>query len=166
MLPYFRVGAYGSDDPDRRRLPSIARGRIRTLTGCDVDFADITIIGDTPLDVDCARACGGRAVAVATGQHSISELAACDPDDVFPSFADVDMAVRNACTQPAMLEGVWEFPVTNFVAGLWKRERAKHKTVENRDIGEPQSQAQVPSHRQLRLPSLARWKRARRWRER
>ena len=94
LLPYFRVGAYGSDDPDRRRLPSIARGRIRTLTGCDVDFADITIIGDTPLDVDCARACGGRAVAVATGQHSISELAACDPDDVFPSFADVDMAVR------------------------------------------------------------------------
>jgi hypothetical protein len=28
--------------------------------------------------VDCARACGARAVAVATGQHSISELAACD----------------------------------------------------------------------------------------
>jgi len=94
LLPFFRVGAYGSDDPDRRRLPSIARGRIRTLTGHDVDFADLTIIGDTPLDVDCARACGARAVAVATGQHSIAELAACDPDDVFPSFADVDAAVR------------------------------------------------------------------------
>ena len=94
LLPFFRVGAYGSDDPDRRRLPSIARRRIRTLTGHDVDFADLTIIGDTPLDVDCARACGARAVAVATGQHSIAELAACDPDDVFPSFADVDAAVR------------------------------------------------------------------------
>ena len=94
LLPLFRVGAYGSDDPDRRRLPSIARERIRTLTGLDIDFADITIIGDTPLDVDCARACGARAVAVATGQHSISELAACDPDDVFPSFADVEAALR------------------------------------------------------------------------
>jgi len=88
------VGAYGSDDPDRRRLPSVARERVRTLTGRDVDFSDITVIGDTPLDVDCARACGARAVAVATGQHSLSELAACDPDDIFLSFADVDAAVR------------------------------------------------------------------------
>jgi len=94
LLPFFRVGAYGSDDPDRRRLPSIARERIRTLTGRGVDFAEITIIGDTPLDVDCARACGARAVAVATGQHSISELAACDPDDIFPSFADAEAALR------------------------------------------------------------------------
>jgi len=44
--------------------------------------------------VDCARACGARAVAVATGQHTISELAACDPDDLFPSFADVEAALR------------------------------------------------------------------------
>jgi len=35
------------------------------------------------------------------------------------SFPDIDIATRNACTQPAMLEGVWEFPVTNFVAGPW-----------------------------------------------
>jgi phosphoglycolate phosphatase len=94
LLPFFSVGAYGSDEPDRRRLPSVARERIRTLTGRDVDFADMTIIGDTPLDVDCARACGARAVAVATGQHSLAELAACEPDDLFPSFADVDAAVR------------------------------------------------------------------------
>jgi phosphoglycolate phosphatase-like HAD superfamily hydrolase len=94
LLPFFRVGAYGSDDPDRRRLPVIAQGRVRTLTGRDIDFRDMTIIGDTPLDVDCARACGARAVAVATGQHSISELAACNPDDVFPSFADVEAVTR------------------------------------------------------------------------
>jgi len=95
LLPLFRVGTYGSDDPDRRRLPSIARQRIRTLTGLDIDFADITIIGDTPLDVDCARACGARAVAVATGQHSTSALAACNPDVVFPNFADVQAALRD-----------------------------------------------------------------------
>jgi hypothetical protein len=39
------------------------------------------------------------------------------------SFPDLDMAVRNACTQPAILEGVWEFPVTNFVAGPWHTTR-------------------------------------------
>jgi len=39
--------------------------------------------------VDCARACGARAVAVATGFHSGDELAACEPDLLFGDFADV-----------------------------------------------------------------------------
>ena len=94
LLPFFRVGAYGSDDADRRRLPTIARDRAATLTGREFAFADLVIIGDTPLDVDCARACGARAVAVATGQHSLTELAACDPDAVFSDFADVKAAIR------------------------------------------------------------------------
>lgn len=93
LLPLFRVGAYGSDDADRRRLPAIARHRASVMTGRTIEFAQITIIGDTPLDVDCARACGARAVAVATGQHTVDELAACRPDAVFPSFADVGAAV-------------------------------------------------------------------------
>ena len=33
LLPFFRLGAYGSDDADRRRLPAIARERARALTG-------------------------------------------------------------------------------------------------------------------------------------
>lgn len=94
LLPYFQVGAYGCDNPDRRRLPAIAQERIRALTGRDIDFADFTIIGDTPLDVDCARACGARVVAVATGQYVLSELSACAPDVVLPSLADVDTVTR------------------------------------------------------------------------
>lgn len=88
LWPLFRVGAFGSDDPDRRRLPSVACGRVRALVGHDVPPERVTIIGDTPLDVDCARACGARAVAVATGFHSGEELAACAPDLLFPDFSD------------------------------------------------------------------------------
>jgi phosphoglycolate phosphatase-like HAD superfamily hydrolase len=94
LLPCFRIGAYGSDDADRRRLPAIARDRAAALTGRDFAFSDLVIIGDTPLDVDCARACGARAVAVATGQHSVDELAATRPDLLFASFADVDDSVK------------------------------------------------------------------------
>ncbi len=90
LLPLFRVGAFGSDDGDRRRLPAIARARARALMGHEISCGHVTIIGDTPLDVDCARACGARAVAVATGQHAPEELAACSPDLLFPDFADVD----------------------------------------------------------------------------
>jgi phosphoglycolate phosphatase-like HAD superfamily hydrolase len=93
LLPHFRVGAYGSDDADRRQLPAIARERARALTGRDFPLQEILIIGDTPLDVDCARACGARSVAVATGQHTYEELAACAPDMLFADFSDVDAAL-------------------------------------------------------------------------
>jgi phosphoglycolate phosphatase-like HAD superfamily hydrolase len=98
LLPHFRLGAFGSDSADRRRLPAIARQRARDLTGHDFPFQDILIIGDTPLDVDCARACGARSVAVATGQHSYDELAACAPDLLFADFAETDVVLR-ALTQ-------------------------------------------------------------------
>lgn len=93
LWPHFVVGAFGSDDPDRRRLPAIARARARAVAGRDFAFAEVVIIGDTPLDVDCARACGAVAVAVATGQHRAAELAACGPDLLFRDFADVDAAL-------------------------------------------------------------------------
>jgi len=93
LLPLFRVGAYGSDSMDRRRLPAIACERARTLAGREFSFDRVTIIGDTPLDVDCARACGAVAVAVATGQHAHPELAACAPDLLFKDFSDVEGAL-------------------------------------------------------------------------
>jgi len=89
LWPLFRVAAYGSDDADRRRLPAIARERARAL-GHDFAFDKITIIGDTPHDVECARCCGATAVAVATGQHPAADLATCEPDMLFSDLADVD----------------------------------------------------------------------------
>lgn len=90
LLPLFRVGAYGSDDVDRRHLPAIACARASALVGRDFPFERVTIIGDTPLDVDCARACGALAVAVATGFHAADELAACAPDFLFTDLGDVE----------------------------------------------------------------------------
>ena len=92
LWPLFQVAAYGGDDADRRRLPPIARERARAL-GHDVTFDRITIIGDTPLDVECARGCGALAVAVATGQHPAHELATCEPDLLFDDLTDVDRVV-------------------------------------------------------------------------
>jgi phosphoglycolate phosphatase len=89
LLDHFRVGAFGSDDMDRRRLPAIACERAHRLTGRRFAFEEVTIIGDTPLDVDCARACGAVAVAVATGFHPAEELRACAPDLFFVDFSDV-----------------------------------------------------------------------------
>lgn len=93
LWPRFPIGAFGSDDADRRRLPAIACRRTQELLGCEMPFERVTIVGDTPLDVDCARACGAIAIAVATGHHTAAELAECEPDLLLADFADIDAAV-------------------------------------------------------------------------
>jgi phosphoglycolate phosphatase len=101
LWPLFRVGAFGSDDADRRRLPAIACARAKALTGRHFPYERVTIIGDTPLDVDCARACGARAVAVATGFHSGDELAVCKPDLLFGDFSDVERVLDALFRRPS-----------------------------------------------------------------
>ncbi len=94
LLGFFRLGAYGSDHEARRCLPAIACDRARALTGREFRVERTVIIGDTPLDIDCAQACGALAVGVATGQHSAEELRACAPHVLVADFSDVEEAVR------------------------------------------------------------------------
>lgn len=89
LLPYFKVGAYGSDNPDRTKLPAVAARRAEALLGEPVHPRQVVVIGDTPLDIHCARAFGARAVAVATGYHRLEELAAHTPDALFPDLSDL-----------------------------------------------------------------------------
>jgi phosphoglycolate phosphatase len=93
LWSYFRTGAFGSDDADRRRLPSLAARRAEALTGHRFRPEDVLVIGDTPLDIECARAFGAVAVAVATGFHPYAELQAEKPDLLFESFADVEASL-------------------------------------------------------------------------
>ena len=66
-------GAFGSDAESRDELPAIARAR----AGSHPREGTI-VIGDTPLDVACARADGLRVLAVATGPYPAAELTAAD----------------------------------------------------------------------------------------
>lgn len=93
LWPYFRLGAYGSDDADRTRLPGVAAGRAEALLGRAFGGPDTVIIGDTPRDIGCARAFGARAIAVATGWHTAEDLAAHRPDRVFVDFSDQELAL-------------------------------------------------------------------------
>jgi phosphoglycolate phosphatase len=90
LWPHFRVGAYGSDPMARRRLPSLAARRAQALVGYPFAATDVVVIGDTPHDIDCARACGAVAVAVTTGQYTRDELLAERPDHLFDDLADVE----------------------------------------------------------------------------
>lgn len=93
LWPHFRLGAYGSDHADRTRLPVVAAGRAEALVGRAFRGADTVIIGDTPRDIGCARAFEATAIAVATGWHSLEDLAAHAPDHVFADLSDTQRVV-------------------------------------------------------------------------
>ena len=74
----FPFGAYGSDSEDRNALPAIAVRRAGRALGRDVDPAEVVVVGDTPLDIACARAGACTAVAVATGRYAADDLGEAD----------------------------------------------------------------------------------------
>ena len=88
LLSLFKVGAYGSDSALRADLPAVAVARAEALTGRRFAGKDVVVIGDSPADVECGASLGVTAVAVATGRHSVDELAARAPDHLFADFSD------------------------------------------------------------------------------
>jgi phosphoglycolate phosphatase-like HAD superfamily hydrolase len=88
---FFPFGAFGDDAPVRRELVPIALERAAAAAGRPFTPAEVLIVGDSELDVDCARAAGIRPVAVTTGFTSAARLRAAGADWVFP---DLEHAAR------------------------------------------------------------------------
>ncbi len=82
------IGGYGSDHGVRAELVGIAREKARAKHGVDVPPDRITLIGDTPLDIEAAHANGARAVAVATGPYTVEELEQAGPEAALEDLSD------------------------------------------------------------------------------
>ncbi|MDJ0346299.1 haloacid dehalogenase-like hydrolase [Streptomyces sp. H10-C2] len=81
------VGAYGADAEQRADLVTVARERAQRLRGVRADVPAV-LVGDTPRDVEAARATGSGIVAVASGIHSPGELRAAGASVVLPDLSD------------------------------------------------------------------------------
>jgi phosphoglycolate phosphatase-like HAD superfamily hydrolase len=84
----FHVGAFGDDHLDRRALVPVALDEARRAGLGDPGPDRVVVIGDTPLDVDCARAHGARALAVATGSYEMAALIEAGADLAVDSLAE------------------------------------------------------------------------------
>ena len=97
---WFPVGAFGHEAQYRAELPPLAIARAADYFGAPFPPERVIIIGDTPADVQCARAAGAWAVAVNTGFEGREALVDARPDvlledltgflDAFPAFAAQD----------------------------------------------------------------------------
>lgn len=80
---WFPVGAHGDEAVERDSLPPLAIQRAQRHYRVDFAPDEVFVIGDTPADVQCARAAGAVAVAVLTGAGSRADLEASQPDFLF-----------------------------------------------------------------------------------
>ncbi len=91
---YFGFGAYGDDAPVRDALVPIAVERARRARVQVRRADDVVVIGDTPLDVQCAAAAGARCVAVATGSYKETALREAGAYAVLLDFSDTETVVE------------------------------------------------------------------------
>jgi phosphoglycolate phosphatase-like HAD superfamily hydrolase len=97
----FVLGAYGDDFVNRRDLVPVAVERAKAL-GAPPE--GVIVIGDTPLDVDCAQAHGAVAVAVATGHYNVDALRATGAELVVGTLAEIE-AVAETFARLATVAG-------------------------------------------------------------
>jgi len=85
---HFVLGAFGCEHADRNELARRAFARARERAP-GIAFDPVSLIGDTPSDVEAARILGATAIAVATGRCGRDELIKAGADAVLDDLSDL-----------------------------------------------------------------------------
>jgi phosphoglycolate phosphatase len=98
---WFRFGGFSDRFSVRSEMIAEAAGKARAMSGKGA-AASICIVGDTPRDIEAARANGLGVIAVATGNYSFEELEALEPDVCATTLTDL-LAHTSPCSTPVTL---------------------------------------------------------------
>jgi len=82
----FSFGGFANDNEDRNLIAAAAKQKASEYLDCELDGAEIVVVGDTPKDVSCGKYIGAKTLAVATGGSTLKELEACNPDWAVPNL--------------------------------------------------------------------------------
>jgi phosphoglycolate phosphatase-like HAD superfamily hydrolase len=86
LREWFRFGGFSDKFPIRSELIGNAAAKAREMAGT---LARVCVVGDTPRDIEAARANSLPVIAVATGRYGFDELAAHAPEVCATSLADL-----------------------------------------------------------------------------
>lgn len=88
LYHHFAFGGFGDEHLDRNLVARDALAAAKEYADGRAAVDAVWVIGDTPLDIACARAIGARVLAVATGVHPREELSAAGPDVLLDDLSD------------------------------------------------------------------------------
>ena len=94
LWDFFEWGAFSDDAADRNALVPIAKRRAEIYDIPAEAIERVTVIGDTPHDIECARVAGARSLAVATGGYTVQQLREYGADDVLMDLSDTRRVVE------------------------------------------------------------------------
>jgi phosphoglycolate phosphatase-like HAD superfamily hydrolase len=86
IKPMFAFGSFSFPRESRAEIFQHGIDLARRQLG---QHASVTVIGDTPADIEAARAVGVPVIALATGIYSFAQLQACNPDACFACGSDL-----------------------------------------------------------------------------
>jgi len=94
LREWFQFGGFSDHFPIRAELVAHAARKARELAGSGRELARkdglrICVVGDTPRDIEAARANFLSVIAVATGKSTFDELQQCQPEACVSSLADL-----------------------------------------------------------------------------
>jgi phosphoglycolate phosphatase-like HAD superfamily hydrolase len=95
LRKWFRFGGFSDRYEVRAEMVAEAARQARALLP-EKPEAAICVVGDTPRDIEAARANGLPMIAVATGNYSFDQLLALEPDACVESFAALPGLLRQS----------------------------------------------------------------------
>ena len=94
LFEYFKFGGFGDDHRNRDGVAQAALTAAEQHANGSFDPNRVWVIGDTPLDISCARAINAKVLAVATGLHPTQELAESQPDRLLEDLSDTNVVLN------------------------------------------------------------------------
>lgn len=94
IVHYFPFGGFGDGVHSRDEVARAAWNEAKLRSNGRISPDRTWVIGDTPLDITCARHIGVRVLAVSTGVHSQEELSQYQPDLLATSLNESECLSR------------------------------------------------------------------------
>ena len=92
---FFQFGGFGDQHEHRNGVAQLAIQSAKKHVSREILPHNVWVLGDTPADVECARAIDANAIAVSTGYFTREQLELMTPDHLFDDFSNTNEVLQS-----------------------------------------------------------------------